>query len=368
MKVLIVITRGDSIGGAQTHVLSLAKLFKKDGHDVLICYGGKIEGPFHNLILEEGLKFVTISNLKRQISIIDDISSIFHLRSIIRQFNPDIISLHSSKAGIIGRLSSVLLNIPVVFTVHGWAFTEGVSRSSSILYKFLERKLSVFADKIIVVSNFDKQIAVKYNITSSKKIEVVHNGIDILDNTDIQSRPLNDTINFIMVARFDKQKDHETLVMACKDLDNINVHFVGDGPNLKYIQELTIRLNVKEKFVFHGYKSGIQQMLQNSDVFLLISNWEGFPISTLEAMNCSLPVVVSDAGGAKEAVIEGFTGYVVARKDILSLKNCLMKLIDDKYLRISMGERGRINLIENFSSTKMYDSTFRVFSMAINKK
>jgi len=106
MKILIVITRGDSIGGAQTHVLTLAKMLQKHDHEVLVCYGGEIDGPFNDLLKSSGISCVTIPSLIREISPIADFKSVFRLRRVYKDFRPDVVSLHSSKAGIIGRVAA----------------------------------------------------------------------------------------------------------------------------------------------------------------------------------------------------------------------------------------------------------------------
>lgn len=364
MKILIVITRGDSIGGAQTHVLTLAKILQKHHHQVLVCYGGEIEGPFNDLLKIAGINFVTVPSLKREISPIADLKSVFNLRRIYNEFTPDIVSLHSSKAGIIGRLSGIFSKIPIVFTAHGWAFTDGVGRTKAAFYKFIEKSLSGLAAKIIVVSHYDKKIALENNIANDAKIEVVHNGIAVSVN---ERKPIEGKkiTNITMIARFDEQKDHETLIRACVDIDNIKIHFLGDGPGIDDAIALTNKLEVSDKFEFYGYTNRVEEVLETSDIFALISNWEGFPMSTLEAMNYGLPVVISDVGGAKEAVVDGETGYVIKRKDVQGLKTKLLCLINTPGLCESMGVRGKKLLVNRFSSEIMYDNTMRVFYKAL---
>jgi len=369
LRILILITRGDSIGGAQTHVLALSKMLRNDGHDVLVCYGGKIEGPFDDLLNNNKITHVTIPDLKREISLIHDLRSIFQLRRLMRSYNPDIISLHSSKAGIIGRFSALFTKIPVIFTVHGWAFTDGVGHYKSMLYKFIERSLSPLATKIIVVSNYDQDIAMSNGIANKDKVLVIHNGImtSLYSKNAYQSKE-GTVVQACMIARFDQQKDHETLIRACTKIKNIKVHLLGDGPNLPNMISLAKELGIQEKFLFHGYSSKVNEILDESDIFLLISNWEGFPISTLEAMNFCLPVIVSDVGGAKEAVLEGKTGYLIKRKDSLELSQKLDILVKDAALRKSMGDEGKKLLIDKFSAESMYKKTLQIYLDVIKRR
>ncbi len=268
--------------------------------------------------------------------------------------------MHSSKVGIIGRLSNLGLPYPVVFTVHGWAFTEGVNKLASVCYKLLERVLSKFAEKIIVVSDYDYQLAIKGKVVNKERLVVIHNGIQVIQTEGVLKD--DSTINIVMTARFDQQKDHETLIKACEDISGIKVHLLGDGPNAQAMVTLTEYLKIADKFVFYGYSNNIPYHLQRSDIFVLISNWEGFPISTLEAMNFSLPIIVSDVGGAKEAVVNGYNGYTVAKGDAENLNSKLKILIQDSDLRREMGNNSKKLLSEHFSSEVMYRKTIEIFS------
>jgi glycosyltransferase involved in cell wall biosynthesis len=254
-----------------------------------------------------------------------------------------------------------------VFTVHGWAFTDGINWINSTLYKVLEKTLAILATKIIVVSYYDKGMALKNGVANEEKIEVVHNGIEVSSHKN-NALAFKDVVDIVMIARFDLQKDHETLIRACVGINRIKVHFLGDGPNLEKMIKLADELAIRDKFKFYGYSNKVEEVLQRADVFVLISNWEGFPISTLEAINQNLPVIISDVGGAREAIIEGETGYSIKRKDITDLNAKLVKLIDNASLRRSMGDAGKKMLAREFSSEVMYKNTLNVFQKAIKKK
>src|SRR5690625_1911063 len=120
----------------------------------------------------------------------------------------------------------------------------------------------------------------------------------------LEEQKINGVVNIVKVDRFDKQKNHEELVRALHDLDSIHVHFIGDGPLEESIKALVEELKAEEKFTFWGSRDDVDQILAKGQLFALVSNWEGFPRSTIEAMRAGLPVVVSDVGGAGEAITE----------------------------------------------------------------
>ena len=145
LKIAYVITRSDVMGGASVHLLDLAAGMMRAGHQVIIFVGGT--GVVIERATEMGIRCVSLKYLVREIRPFIDVCCFFELFSHLKRYKPDIVHLHSSKAGIVGRLVSKCLRVPSVFTAHGWAFTEGVSKNKRIFYLFVERYLSHFFKK-----------------------------------------------------------------------------------------------------------------------------------------------------------------------------------------------------------------------------
>lgn len=112
-------------------------------------------------------------DLIREISITKDIMAIQQFRQVIKKFDPDIISCHSTKAGLVGRIAAYLENKKVIFTAHGWAFTDGVRWFEKVLFSVIERLLAKITTSTINVSNYDKNIAVRNKVKCIH--HVVHN-------------------------------------------------------------------------------------------------------------------------------------------------------------------------------------------------
>src|SRR3546814_21180908 len=106
----------------------------------------------------------------REINVVKDIQAYRELRAIFRALQPQLIHVHSSKAGVLGRLAGRRLAIPTIFTAHGWAFTEGVSPAKRKLYIFIERLLAPFAARIITVSDYDRNLAIKAGVGNRHQI------------------------------------------------------------------------------------------------------------------------------------------------------------------------------------------------------
>lgn len=360
MRIAYVITRSDSIGGAHVHVRDLALNLLREGHAVTVLVGG--EGPFTEELATKGIPYRSLRYLVRPIRPGTDLRGLWELRAALAELRPDLVSTHSSKAGWIGRLAARSLGLPVIFTAHGWAFTEGVPERERWVYVLAERLASPFASRIITVSEYDRALALQYRIAPAHKLVAVHNGMPDVPPT-LHARSEADPVCIVMVARFEPQKDHATLLRALEGLRELawELELIGDGPLLESVRIEAGRLGLLDRVRFLGARKDVAERLAEAQLFVLISNWEGFPRSILEAMRAGLPVVASDVGGVREAVVEGETGYLVPRGDEKALRARLRQLITNASLRVKMGQAGRKRFEERFTFEHMFKKTLKVY-------
>lgn len=366
MKILYIITRGDTLGGAQMHVALMAARMKEEGHAVLVIYGGE-PSAFSNTLQKKKLDSISIPELRNKISLLADICVMRKVNRIIKQFKPEILSLHSTKSGLLFRFNGFLRKVPVVITVHGWSFTDGVSRFKKVLLSSLEKILSIFVNKYILVSEYDYQLAKSYKIAPLHKFHVVYNGISEITVSNSTSKGADDEFSIIMVARFDNQKDQLLLLKACSGIKEVTIHFVGDGPKLQEIVQKYRLGGFECKAVFWGLQYNVHEHLSKADVFALISNWEGFPLSTLEAMSLGMPVIVSNVGGAAECVKEGINGFVIERGDYSTLEKRIHFFIKNKQNIKKMGDESFRIFKERFTSEIMFNKTYQVLDSIVKK-
>ncbi|MGI8486461.1 MAG: glycosyltransferase family 4 protein [Thermomicrobiales bacterium] len=354
----MVITRGDSIGGAQLYVRDLAKRLQQDEHEVLVVTGTSV--MLTRMLTAAEIPFTMCSCLQRQVHPLNDARAVRSLGRIIRAFKPDLLSAHSSKAGIIGRLAGKLNGVPCIFTAHGWPFAEGMPQPGRTIWRVIEQLSGPLAARIICVSTSDRQLALDCGF-DPRRLVTIHNGIPDMPVPPRSPRDAGAPVRIAMVARFSPQKDHESLLRAIRDIPNCEVDFVGDGPLQESMTTLASRLGVRNRVRFHGYRSDVSSLLIESDLFVLASHYEGFPLTTLEAMRAGLPAIVSNAGGAGEAVIPGVSGYVVARGDVSALRGRIRTLVEHPNLRTAMGNAGRLLYLDSFTFERMYRSTLTVY-------
>ena len=199
MKIAHVVTRAEPIGGAQIHVRDLAASLRDQGHMPTILTGGG--GPFIDVLRATGIPVVILRHLTVPIHPIRDLRALRELRAALGDVRPQLIALHSSKAGILGRLAGRSLGIPTLLTAHGWNFTPGISAVPAAVYRQIERSAGPLASRIITVSEFDRQLALEARITSEDRIVTVHNGMPDIP-TNLRAEPHRTPVRLVMVARF----------------------------------------------------------------------------------------------------------------------------------------------------------------------
>lgn len=361
------ITRSDVMGGASVHLLDLAKGMKDLGNEVTILVGG--QGVVVDRATELGIDCRSLKYLVREISPWADINCYFELSKALVELKPDIVHLHSAKAGILGRLAAKRISLPAVYTAHGWPFTEGVSARKRKLYAWIERAMARICERIITVSEYDRNIAIKQDVSSVDQMVVVHNGIPDVPPS-LCARHQSDTAKLVMVARFEEPKDQRAVIAALADIADLHwsMEFIGDGPNLDSVKALAQKLGLSQRVAFLGVRDDVPERLSCADALVLVSRWEGLPLTILEAMRAGLPVVASDVGGVSEVVSDGVTGHLVPRKGHVELVEALRRLISAPETRAQMGAAGRFRFESEFTFGMMLQRTLSVYHGILEDK
>ncbi|WP_338777106.1 glycosyltransferase family 4 protein [Metabacillus sp. FJAT-52054] len=365
MKIVQLITRLDDLGGAQMHLRDLVVELKAEGHDVSVITG-KI-GPVSEYLVKHGVNVIHLHSLVREIHPFFDLKAALTLRDLLIVLKPDLIATHSSKAGLIGRIIGANLGIPTIFTAHGWAFTEGVSYRKRKTYQLLERLAAPFSSRVITVSNYDYELALKHQVIQDNKLSMVWNGVKDFPNIALStvSSPIP---KIVMVARFAEPKDHLSLVKALNELRTISweLQLIGDGPMKASIEHYVDSLQLGDKIKFLGSRNDVESLLSQADIFVLLSKYEGLPLSLIEALRAGLPVIASNVGGVKEIILNNKNGYLVNPEDKSDLILKLMQLILSSETRSRMGKLGRRIYEESFTFEKMMNQTLSIYKTALN--
>lgn len=372
MKILYVITKSE-IGGAQTHLMEVVRYMHRTGHDVSVITG--TTGWLTNELAAIDVDYEILPDMVREINPAKDIKTINYICHILEDKQPDIIHCHSSKAGIVGRIAGAIKNVPAVFTAHGWAFTSGVSPAKRIMYAAIEHMMLGITKRVICVSEFDRQLAKRWFLRNYNRVVTVHNGIvDKAFNINIV-REYSLPLKLVSVARFSHQKNNLELIRAVEQInklysDNLQLNMVGDGPLLSEAQAYVTSHKLENEVHFLGSRTDVDDILNQNDIFCLISNYEGLPISIIEAMRAGKPIIASDVGGVNELVQDGVNGFLIPRGNISELVEKLKYILEHKELIKFMGEASRKIYEEEYTADRMNQKILSVYNevIAVHKK
>ncbi|MGI9319335.1 MAG: glycosyltransferase family 4 protein [bacterium] len=339
---MVVITKSD-IGGAQVHVLQILRELG-DEYDFILVTGE--EGFLTMSTRELGIPVVICRTLVRPIRPHKDLLAVLELVRLIRRHRPEFVHAHSFKSGVVARLAARWAGVPTLFTAHGWAFTPGVSKGQLLIGLLVEALLCRMCAGVITISKHDYLLAAKHRIGPPSTRYLVPNAAEAIGAI---ANPETTPVKLLCVGRLTRAKNHSLLLKAMHHLpEEVTLTIVGEGFERHALERLRTKLGLEHRVMLLGEVLDIEPYLEAAQIFTLSSNYEGLPISVLEAMSAGLPVVSTDVGGVSEAVIQGSSGLLVKRGDLQQLINSLNTLIADPSLRSRFGQEGRVQYQKHY--------------------
>lgn len=298
MKILQVITRSE-LGGAQTVVVQLANRLS-DEHDVVLV-AGEGDGKMWEMVSPR-VTCVRSRYLQRALSPVKDIRAALELRRIYRKYRPDVIHLHSSKAGTLGRL--VFPTKKVVYTVHGFDSIRLAFRKFMPVERILQRACSA----IVAVSNYDEKNL--HNEDIIHNVSTIYNGITTPDsNSDERLNIANNYKKIVLsIARVNPPKEPKIFIETARLLPQYGFIWIGNQESVEHLGDIPANCHFLGNIVNAG------AYCAQADLFMLPSNYEGLPMVIIEAMSCGVPVVASDVGGVSEIVRNDINGYTLPNR------------------------------------------------------
>lgn len=364
MRVAFVITRADAVGGASVHVRDVAAAAQARGIDVHVFVGGK-PGPVTEQLSKHGVAWTIVPALGRAIRPWNDVRAVSQLAGMLKAYRPSIVSCHTSKGGLVGRLAAKMAGIPAVYIPHGWTIGDRLSPVAGRVFAAVERAVAPASARIVNVCEAERRLAASARVGAAEQMAVIHNGVlDVDPSLRAAAGGTNGgCVELVTVARMESPKDHATLLRALARVAALpwNFTWVGDGPLKKDALWLANELGLEDRIRFVGAAESAAQALAKAHVFVLSSRSEGFPRSILEALRAGLPVVASDVGGINESVSHRHNGLLFQAGQVADLAHHLRELICDADLRASMGARSRSRYESEFTFDQMMEATLRLW-------
>jgi len=387
IKVLRIIARLN-IGGPARHVAVLNEGLEKKRFDSSLIYG-KLAGNEGDMsYLAEGgkAKSIFIPELSRDIRPVRDLRAFMRIFSIIKSEKPDIVHTHTAKAGTIGRLAAILARVPIkVHTFHGHIFYGYFSRLLTAAFLQIEKALAFFTDRIVAVSDIQKEeLLRKYRIGKKTRYSVINLGFELERFLDPERYKgglrkklalKNDALLIGIVGRLEPVKNHEMFLnvawklkrsLAKSESEKIKFIVIGDGPRRARLMNYAKAYGLEKDVFFTGWIKNMPEAYADLDIVALTSRNEGTPLSLIEALASARCVISTDVGGVKDVV--GDAGILVGENDEGAFVRGLGSLIEFPGQRKEFGERGRERVLKRFSRENLISGVEKLYEELLKEK
>ena len=330
-------------------------------------------GPVLRRIEEGGTTCYVIPEMQSSLSPLNDFRALIHLFQLCRKIKPDLIHLHSAKAAMLGRIVAAVLRIPVVYTVHGWGW-RGMGRLKGSLIWTIEFILSKLSNTVfIAVSEFVAREAEQVMKIKASRISVIYNGVpDVTCSTQDDNSRLDGgdeyVMRIIMPARVCDAKDHVSLLQAFARLDNkIQLLLCGGGADTdEFKSQIQNIVGTKTiDILCLGERSDIEDLIDQSDLLVLISHFEALPISLIEGMRAGIPVIGTNVGGVNE-IINDEIGRLVKPMAVDEIIDAISFYCKDE-TRSKAGHLSRKRYEEKFTHEVMMNKVGEIYAEVLRK-
>lgn len=387
IKILRIINRFN-IGGP-TYNATFLTAFLGDAYETMLVGGLPEEGESDSLFIlkKYGVTPVLIDEMVREPNLKSDRLAYKKLKEIIREFQPDIVHTHASKAGALGRKAAKSCGVPViVHTFHGHVFHSYFGKLKTQLFKVIERNLARKSTGIIAISEIQKQeLTQVHRICKAEKVKVIPLGFDLMPFHEkrISERAAvrekyhlsEQDVAIAIVGRIAAIKDHDFFldvleVLLAKTSKSIKVFIVGDGPDRASIQERVAKMNGRypNTIVMTSWIQDIGTFNAGMDIICLTSKNEGTPVSLIEAQAGNIPVITTDVGGVRDIIDVDQSGYVVPKGDLDLYAERLLELCENEKIRSKMSQNGWNYVHEKFHYTTLVKNMDRYYRELLMNK
>jgi glycosyltransferase involved in cell wall biosynthesis len=386
-KILRIINRFN-LGGPTYNAAYLSRYMPNEYETMLV--GGEkddSEDSSEFIVKNLGLNPIIIPEMKREVDLKNDFEAYRKIVSLIKEFKPDIVHTHASKAGTIGRLAASNMKVKaIVHTFHGHVFHSYFGKMKTVMYKNIERNLARRSSTIIAISDKQKaELSLMHRICEPSKIKVIPLGFDLsrfTENMDVKRDKFRkkylldeDEIAIGIIGRLVPIKNHQLFLEAAKivlEKSNFKIRFfiIGDGEDRLKIEAKSSELEIqftdamleqkKAPLTFTSWIKDIDMACAGLDIIALTSLNEGTPVSLIEAQAANKPIVSTNVGGIENVVIEGVTALLCHSKtDFTQFAELVLQLTENELKRKEIGRVGWEHVKNKFHYTRLIrDMTF----------
>ena len=376
VRVLRIIARMN-VGGPAVQVSGLMRGFDQEAfeQELLTGFCAADEADYLERVATD-IKATRIDGLGRSIKPRADLTALFAIIKEIRVFKPDVIHTHTAKAGVVGRLASILSGHKSirVHTFHGHLLHGYFGAGKTMLVIFVEKFLAQFTNQLLAVGKKIQDDLVAVGIGNESKFAVVPPGLQLASVPSKHDARLelgldSEEIYCAFIGRITKIKrpDRFLDVVAKVRASGAKVHFVvaGAGEQLQYCQDRVSAESLPVTFL--GWREDIEVVLAAADFVILTSDNEGTPLSLIQAGMIGIPVIATNVGSTNEIVVDGETGFLT-NLSVGQLAEAVTKLAQNSDLRIVMGAAGQKYTIARYGVARLVKDHQDLYTNLFNRK
>jgi len=396
MKRVLRIVNRFNLGGPTFNAAYLTKYLYPEYETLLIGGIHEDDEESSEFILNNlGIHALILPEMRRSINGFNDLQAYRRIKKIIKEFNPDIVHTHASKAGMLGRKAAFDMNVPVVVhTFHGHVFHSYFNSLKTLAFIKLESYLASKTDAIIAISQSQKkELSHVFKIAPEKKIKVIPLGLDLqrFIYNQHEKRYIfrrenyidNDEIAIAIVGRLVPIKNHQLFIKAIARAKQqtgkkIRAFIVGDGQSRAQIETLAHQFNLvispngsttlKPDIRFLSWVKNVDYVYAGVDIVALTSLNEGTPVSLIEAQAAGKPIVSTNVGGIKDISLVGESILLAdVNNEEVFIQN-MIKLINDDELRNKMQGNARDYVLKKFDYNRLVSDVSLLYNDLLKKK
>ncbi len=325
-------------GGVFTFLVDLLNSMVDEYEVVLVCSRRPQTPIDYKNYFDKRIKIIELKNGARGIGY-KDLKLYLEIKEIINKETPDILHLHSSKAGAFGRLCSKDKNMKIFYNPHGFAFLmENEGGLHKKIYKLIEKICSKKCGTIIACSNGEYKEALKL----SKNSYLINNGINTNKLKKFEEKCVDkENLKICTLGRVSYQKNPKEFNEIAEAFPNIEFTWIGEGE----LQNELTSSNIKVTGWLE--KDEALKIMNKSDIFILTSLWEGLPIALLEAMYYKKICMVSNCIGNKDVIKNKENGFICKKSE--DFIRIIEKVIDGTQNIEKIKENAQKDIMENYN-------------------
>ena len=343
-------------GGILTFVANLANE-QSSKYNVVVAHGMRYEThKDYKRFFKENIKLVRVENFDyfdQKISIRKEFAALKELRRVICKVKPDIIHMHSSQSGVLGKLASWDYKVPKVYSPHGFAFLkQDTAKWKKWFYKLIEKAFAMGNCTLVASSKTEFEEARKI----TRKAVLIKNGINtiILNPYREISVERKSTGVVGMVGRALPQKNPSFFNRIAEMMPHVHFEWIGDGKLRDELKSPNIHV------VGWGPREEALEYVAKSDVYIMTSLWEGMPLSLLEAMYMGKPCVVTNVVGNRDVIEDGKNGFICETEEQFVEK--INYLLNNPTEGKKIGKQAQKDVLEKYNIEIMSEEYSRIYN------